>query len=158
MATRSGGGSDSRIVRGWTKRECPIVNGILYADDSLVRLEIQLASETGCPVAIRGATAATLKDVEDNEGLRWTSISELCEARAPAEDMITVAGEGGFGEDGFVALLNQSGDLSWIAFFDCSNPFVKVSLTEVEVRATSNTGQVWTFPVLRPDTVTLTSP
>ncbi len=65
-------------------------------------------------------------------------------------------GEGGFGGDGYVALVSaESDEPIWIAFFDTSNPFVSVELTADNVIATSNHGNRWSFPIEAPEKVTV---
>jgi hypothetical protein len=59
------------------------------------------------------------------------------------------------GSDGFVALLEHDATLHWLAFFDWSNPFTKISLQDAVVTAVSSLDATWRFPVDEPEAVTL---
>lgn len=43
----------------------------------------------------------------------------------------------------------------WLAYFDCSTPFEKVSLENGIVMAVSNLGHSWHFPLTRPERLTV---
>ena len=90
-----------------------------------------------------------MSDLEKLHNLEWTYLAQLCES--VENDIVIAGGEGGIGSDGFVAVLRTSDrHLMWLAFFDDSNPFIKVSFLNGIVIAFSNLGDVWNFPLEKP--------
>ncbi|MEI6433127.1 MAG: hypothetical protein WCP07_13160 [bacterium] len=55
-------------------------------------------------------------------------------------NFIAKAGSGGFGGEGFVGVEDADGQLQWLAFFNDSNPFVRLSMEGNILEAVSNTG------------------
>ncbi len=146
----------TRIQKAWTEGKSPIINGIVYGDDTAVLLDIA-AGAVGSSYSIHVASKTTLADLERGQKLEWTYIAQLCEAKVFEEGLTIVGGEGGMGADGFIAVIRTaSNQLVWLAFLDCSNPFEKVSLSDGIINAVTNLGHTWSFPLARPEAVTVT--
>jgi hypothetical protein len=140
------------VVSGWMDEKCPIVNGILYPDDTVIRLAIDVGIDQAASVPqVKPMGKTTLGDLVGETPLQWTYLNKLCEWESKDKGVRLLGGEGGFGEDGFVALLRPNGDLVWLFFCDCSNPFTDVALTDNVVLAKSTTGLLWQFPVVQPE-------
>lgn len=98
-----------------------------------------------------------------------TSIESLCEfgmefievdpcirqSAIPGTGARALCGEGGMGNEGFVAVVNEHG-LVWAIFLTVSNPFYEVNIVGDCVEAMSTHGVLWRFPIARPWEIDLT--
>lgn len=142
-----------RIQSGWRKGKCPIISGIFFPDDRMIRLDV-IEDVSGGPPAVHARTLETLEQATLGQGIQWSGIGVVSETYDADLNAWAVAGEGGFGGDGFAALLNGANrDLVWMAFLDCSNPFEKVRIEGQAVCAVSNLGMEWRFPFANPEKV-----
>ena len=145
----------------WINKEWPIRNGLYFDDESLILLDLGMPWDTGLKavsITISGTERISgLKEIQDGF---FSRLAITCEDHYPALDRKVCGGEGSRGSDGFVALSKISSDkLIWLAFFECSNPFIKVSSSGGFVTAVSNLQLIWSFPIQKPETVTvLTKP
>jgi hypothetical protein len=142
----------------WNEMMCPLVNGITFADGTIQRLELDVLYRSGGGAKV-SVTKGPLTDVSVlaslNE-LHWTELITLCEDVDEERDLKVLAGEGGMGADGFVALTTaRDNSLRWIAFFDSSNPFKRVKLEDRQVVATSSHSNTWMFPLESPAEVSV---
>jgi hypothetical protein len=81
-----------------------------------------------------------------------TSLQVLCDQTYNELDLRIQGGEGSCGSEGFIALSEISTqNLLWLAYFDCSNPFEKVSIEQNKVYAISNLRHIWPFPMKSPE-------
>lgn len=144
-----------RILEGWDDERCPILCGIFRPDDSVSMVKVETDSSSGNPIRLRVINHSTVNDLERLKPLDWTYLTQLCEAHSPSMGRSAVAGEGGYGGDGFVALLNERKELLWLAFFDCSNPFTKLTIVDQQVVAFSSLGNEWRFLFESPETATI---
>jgi len=147
--------SEEQIIQTqWQRWMCPIFSGIVYGDGTIVQVEMQ-RSEPLTQIA-RVMHRSGIGEFVKNHPDDWTELISLCEVTVPERDYRLVAGEGGFGGDGFVALArNSDNHLIWIAFFDNSNPFIEVSINKdfTGIQGKTNLGTVWRFPIDRPENV-----
>jgi hypothetical protein len=145
-----------KILSGWREESCPILNGIFFPDDRVIRLDVTEDLSGGPPV-VRARKPATLGQAALGEPIQWTRIGIVSETYYADLNAWVVAGGGGFGGDGFAALLKgASRDLEWLAFLDCSNPFEEVRIEGQAVFAVSNLGMEWRFPIADPEKVHVT--
>ncbi|MGC4064588.1 MAG: hypothetical protein QM784_08080 [Polyangiaceae bacterium] len=144
---------DGQIYRAWQEERCPIVNGIFRPDDSVSRLTLEIDSVNRNFATLKLMERTTLSAIERTSEVEWTYLTQLCEFKSITSHYVAIGGEGGFGSDGFVALLERDLRLLWLAFFDWSNPFTKVSVEDAVVTATSSLDAIWRFPVDAPELV-----
>jgi hypothetical protein len=64
-------------------------------------------------------------------------------------DYYAICGEGGMGNEGFVAVI-KGDSLIWSAFFTVSNPFYELRMQGNSIIATSTHDRFWKFPVSEP--------
>ncbi len=132
-------------------QEYPNVSGIIFPD-GLIQL-VAVSSDRGTPLGFQAQLdgTTTTETLESQGKLSWSDGAIL--GRTVSGDGIfeAVCGEGDYGSDGFVALVNTATKkLVWLAAFNCSNPFNFVSFKEDCLCAESNLGNVWSFPLSDP--------
>lgn len=139
------------IREHWESRSCPILNGIVFPDDTAFLLNVVPPTGADDRYVIVAAARRPLASVGP---VAWTQVAELARATDPVRDTTAIVGEAGMGADGFVAAMQgTSGQLKWLAFFDCSNPFHVVSVRQDAVVARTNLDVEWTFPLEHPECV-----
>jgi len=143
----------------WAQGECPLIDGIHYADGTVILFECRaLRGHATTEMSLRPLAVSSLDSALTlNPHLWWASLTTLAEIESPTSQVAAVCGEGSSGGDGFVALLcGAERRLGWVAFFQSSNPFVAIAFEDGDapaVVARSSYGHVWIFPVERPETV-----
>ena len=136
------------LEQAWQQGACPIVNGLLFPDGTVLPVNI-LPSRAGAPTF---EPRTTLKALDASAPLEWTAIGVLAHAVSLDGSYSAVGGEGGMGSDGFVAVtLGPDKQLLWVAFFDHSNPFEEIRFDGEDVVARSNLGREYRFPVASPE-------
>ncbi len=134
----------------WKKHQCLIINGIVFEDGRILQFDkpkigkstLQIVNKTDLQVAITEL------------GDYWTTLIPICKVRFQEDDLLVESGQGGLGEDGYVAVSRASDNhLVWLAFFDYSNPFYKVSVRNAEAIVVCETtyGDTWQFHLNEPD-------
>jgi hypothetical protein len=119
----------------------PIVSGIYFDSSEVVLIEGELEHWVH-PIA--HSTLASI--VELNQ--EWmTSLTTLFETEDPRVGVRVMCGEGAHGSEGFVAMSRLEGRLAWVAYFRWSNPFMKATIKDGRVIATTNLGHSWSFPI-----------
>lgn len=147
---RPGAGMTLREL--WDAQRVPLVSGIYFASGDVVTLLEQRAS-AGHAALVRG-DILRLDDVAAGAGFSYASIDPLFEApcRLGATRADLACGEGSYGGDGFVCLL-ENGAPRWLAFLTFSNPFVEARVDGEYLLATNNRDETWRFPLASPQGV-----
>lgn len=141
----------------WQDGLCPIINGVVFSNGRVVLLEFKHERMNGeREVHLRKCGEKSLESVLDGDCSFFTGITELCSVECEGSDKRLVGGEGGMGGDGFVALTSGRGDhLEWIAFFENSNPFIRLACQDGSALAQSTYGDRWSFPITNPEKATV---
>ena len=131
--------------------ECPLLNGIIFPDETIQLLNIHINKGIPQKYTIQTALKTSINILNNKNELWWTSCTILFKLIDQKYSIEIVTGEAGYGSDGFVAVIDlKSRKLIWLAFFDCSNPFDKVNVIDQEIYATSTLGCVWKFKIKNP--------
>jgi len=142
-----------------SKVYCPLINGITHANGIVNRLAIESQAQQGEPMRkywIEQSNQTSISELQSTNSLQWTSFNELNEEPNVQEDFTLLLGEGGWGSEGFVALLQlTTRKFLWIAFFDDSNPFTKARFENGKIIAVSTHGNEWTFSYPTPSLLSI---
>lgn len=127
----------------WLKEMVPLLNGVTYPDGRW----IQVAS-TDEGISIELESRWDKRNMEDE----WTYFTELCRESVPGQQLEVVAGEGGLGTDGIVALIEgETNKPRWVLFIDWSNPFDRIEVVGEEIVAKTTVGTTWTINLFNPE-------
>ncbi|MET0405404.1 MAG: hypothetical protein ABW123_23510 [Cystobacter sp.] len=145
------------IQEKWQEELCLMTNGVLYSTGELILMECALLTQDGkTHVRARPLARSTLDSVLEFNENPWTFVTELASCSSEEGNLRLSCGEGGMGADGYVAAIRTPDEqIEWIAFFDCSNPFCSVKISDGNAVAVSTHGHVWTFPINRPELLTV---
>jgi hypothetical protein len=138
--------TSSMVQRLWENEQCVAVNGIHLPSDKIVQLDFRVISPEEVASFIVGETSGA--DAHARQPNMRSSLGPPYGIAAP-EGKVIVAGDGGSGSDGFVAVCSGAvSNLVWLAFFDFSNPFEEDSVRIVDSRtfsARTEYGAEWLF-------------
>jgi hypothetical protein len=147
--------SDNRVTiqELWADEQCPIINGIIFGDGIIKRFRlVRDNSQEGAIINLILETQTTVIDFLSQKPNNLTTLVQLCEKNVSEKHLRLIAGEGGWGGDGFVAIENkETKALEFLLFFDNSNPFVEIDFDESRVIAVSNLGERWIIPIEEPE-------
>ena len=127
------------LQQAWENEQIPILNGVAYPDGRWIPFVT-----TAGGVRVGPMKSWDVSSFCDN----LTYFTELSRARIEGSSLDVVAGEGGLGTDGAIALIDRhTNELRWVVFSETSNPFECVSVVYDQIHATTNTGVVWNFGI-----------
>lgn len=133
----------------WSAGQVPIADAVTFGDGRMILLDV-LHAEDGRTVV--RAIAETTFDSFLTYNPDWLAdVACLTETELPSRGLLQ-AGEGSQGGDGFIALCDVSGALTYCVFCTSSNPFTKLGLSEDQsrVHAVTSEGVEWSFNVDTP--------
>ncbi len=140
----------------WAKGKCPLLNGVIFADGTYYPIRHVAQPRRSFPVELFFDPARQMTPLSSIG--EWTQITPLCEVVDQSKGIFAVAGEGGMGADGFIALMHSDRVLQWNAFFTFSNPFIALLLVGDELVARNNHGEHWRVPLSTPWKITIEKP
>lgn len=140
------------IQKYWDKDLCPIINGIIFANSVVKMLEPKHADEFTYIPQFSGTTS--IEEINSVDDLKLTTICKMKSLEVEEANLRIYCGEGSWGSEGFVAVCDIADDkLQWIAYFDYSNPMVKVEYLNGKIVSYSNLGHKWEFNISTPENV-----
>ncbi|HMK46979.1 MAG TPA: hypothetical protein VK436_10170 [Methanocella sp.] len=141
---------ETSIESLWKAEKCPIVNGIIYPNGSVKLLNPKYVDGFKRIPEYSGIT--TIKKLSETREVDFTYLIECECINVDVMNLKIYCGGAGLGGDGFVAVSHDD-ELMWIAFFEYSNPMIKVEWKHSKVIAYSNVGDKWIFDVHNPEFV-----
>ena len=139
----------------WEDAECPILNGVMFAEGFADQIQ---PFDQPRPPGIATLTVERRIFLGSYAKLQVAGVVPLCRSEDRLMGLVAVAGEGGLGADGFLAVTDMANFLRWIAFFDFSNPFVRVELKGGKVLAENNLGEKWRIALAIPSRIVVEVP
>ena len=86
----------------------------------------------------------------------WTTISVFTEKINIDNNTIVFGGEGGMGNEGFIACTDNVNNLKWALFFTNSNPFYKIELEDGKINAYTSTDLKYQIDIETPTNIKIT--
>lgn len=149
------GGID--VQKKWAEEKVLQVDGIIFGSGDIILMNCisLLNPKSGrSSISVSPLARSTVASVLEFDPDPWTYVTILSTFDWPAKGRRLFCGEGSMGNEGFVAVVDaSSGQVQWIAFSTCSNPFLRVFATDENVVAENNHGHLWIFPYAFPERV-----
>ena len=140
--------NDLQVFSRWKHNEIPIVNGIVFPNGQIEAMTIEC--EGGNRTAKQNGKT-TLQELENRSELYYSNIMTNHHIQTSDELYDIYCGEGSYGGDGFIVVTSEHGNyLVWIAFFEDSNPFIKVQYKEDFVYGFNSLNEKWSFKLKAP--------
>jgi hypothetical protein len=131
--------------------ECPSLDGIIFPDETIQLLNVKVVWGLPINYTISIAAKTSIKTLNDKGDLSWNSCAILVRLIDKKYSIEIIAGEGDYGSDGFVGVIDfATKKMNWIAFFNDSNPFGEVKIVNEEIHAKSTLGCIWRFKINNP--------
>ena len=136
------------VQDAWRDGRCPYIDGVLFSDGRIILHDV--THEASGRVTVTPLLASTIESYVEFNKDSWNSPTATT-SLAIRDSLRTVAGEGSWGSDGFVALCDGE-SLVWGVFSRWCNPVSKVSYEQENntVVARTTSGNVWRIPLDRP--------
>ncbi|MFE8646716.1 hypothetical protein ACFX58_16685 [Sphingomonas sp. NCPPB 2930] len=128
----------------WKNEKLPIINGVLFPDGTLINFSIEEGFER--KIKCDG------KSFIDLNNLLLASVDVFFQLDLPFGHL--TCGEGSMGGDGFVCM-EKGQAIEWVAFFENSNPFHKLSKENDFFIAENNLSELWKFSINGPSSVNI---
>lgn len=134
----------------WKKEKCPVVNGVIFANGVIKKLE---PKEVHQNVEVPEYTGdITIENLGEECGL--TDLYKCMKIDLEELNLRVWCGETSWGSEGFIAVSDYTDDnLIWISCLDYSNPIQKVEFLDGKIYATSNLGYLWIYDINNPENV-----
>ncbi len=146
----------NRIKNFFEHQECPNVNGIIYPDGQIQLINVDVNWNRNKKYLLQLGGKTSIVELKRENTLSWNDCAILSTENYVDNDIEILAGEGDYGSDGFIAVINSiNHELIWLAFFDCSNPFSRTQLNGEKLYAWSTNGTLWQFNLKLPEKIVI---
>lgn len=115
------------------QKQLPFTNSIVFADDSVVILNFTFYqdSDTGEYTAVVFPLCDTsLQSILKYNDDPWVAVDAWENAVVYHQDRKYIGGDGSYGNEGFIACEDLSGNFVWGMFFDNTNPIKELTIKE----------------------------
>lgn len=131
----------------WKKEECPLVDGVIFNDGTVVEFNITNSLTGGLQFDEIGRTQITEILKQDPDNYKNIYHSTVQQVHLSNKYM---AGEGSWGGDGYVACLDlKTNDVLWIFTSDRINPIIDLEFSNNIVIAKNNLNSFFSIEVKR---------
>lgn len=129
------------IQEHWNQKELLGIDCLMMSNDVVTMMYFYEVDEEGIKTYFTGATCdTTILSLEQYDDDIWTEI-EVHPVSVKSENGNTYyCGEGGMGNEGFIACTDNKNNLQWAFFLTQSNPFIEIYLKDFKVIAISTLG------------------
>ncbi|AWK06982.1 hypothetical protein HYN56_23220 [Flavobacterium crocinum] len=120
------------IQSKWREGLLPLIDGISFANGDIIIANTYRLIDTENNTSKRYWSPlcdTTIESVEKYEGNAWVCV-DIFNGEINYGNGKIVFGDGGMGSDGFVAHIDENGDLIWGIFFTFSNPIISAKIIE----------------------------
>ncbi|MGW2846584.1 hypothetical protein [Streptomyces sp. NPDC001274] len=149
-----------QVRRRWRDREAPDGDFLVFADGSLVVMDLLRMRPHDRPDDPRAESWYWTEKLRATEwsAESWVEIDSALATHVHEGDRAWAGESAHHGSIGWVALArdDDEGTLEWLAVSNWSDPFHAVTLDDTAVTAISTAGRIWTFPRDAPQEVRIT--
>ncbi|MES2111039.1 MAG: hypothetical protein V4577_19940 [Bacteroidota bacterium] len=98
----------TKIERFLDCLECPTVDGVIFPDQSIQILDVKISCEKPVKFSISPSYSTSINELEKAGKLHWNHCAIIHEFVDEKKCLKAVCGEGNYGSDGFVSLINST--------------------------------------------------
>jgi|GEM_PF-1820794 len=135
----------SMVLKLWEQKKLPLVGGLLLPDGRLYK---NLANNIFCEYEMLQENS---KDYSS-----WFSRISVLHSRS-YQGYSVYCGDGSYGSDGFILVLNKDSTLHWLIMDDI-NPIEQLTVENGVIHALNNLQQKFTFPIMEPEKYQIPTP
>ena len=130
----------AQIQKLWEQGQLPILNGILLAEGTYYAVNHNVPETTEIDI--------TAQNSKFDPEYDFSCINILVATEYNGHNIY--CGDGSFGGDGFVIVLDGSGKISWLFMHEQANPFVNMQIDGHRLEIQNNCLVTWRFNLLNP--------
>lgn len=97
----------------------------------------------------------TIESLEKFNPDIWTTFEVFSNRLEINNEYVVFGGEGGMGNEGFIACTDKSNDFLWALFFTDSNPFYKIEFNNNEIHAYSSSNLKYRINLINPEIIVI---
>lgn len=145
--------NDIRLFNKWENREILIVNGIIFPNG---QIDIFTIEESSKGKYAQHTDRKNIQELYDENEVYFSSVIINHQILTPDKQFEIFCGEGSSGGDGFIIVTSIEGNgYEWIAFFEDSNPFIKVEFENDRVYGINTLNERWSFNMQNPTDINI---
>jgi hypothetical protein len=130
--------------------EVPIINSLIFPNGDLLVLDHTIIGQRERHIVnvLCKSTIESYFEYNDFDSISSCYTNNSYEN----EDFIAYAGEGSWGDEGIIYVIEKrNNQLVWFFFSNCSNPFQSVEIKNDEIVAISTLDECWKIPIHSPE-------
>ncbi|WP_285398408.1 hypothetical protein [Lysinibacillus sp. fls2-241-R2A-57] len=143
------------IQNNWKNNQLPGVDGIICISGKVIIMDsYEVIDGNTSKYFINPICETSLESIMSfNEDI-WCEIEKHPQVQQH-NDKIFICGEGGMGNEGFIANVDMNNNLIWAFFSTDSNPFNKLELEDNLLKAYSTSGLIYVININKPEEMTI---
>ncbi len=141
----------------WEEQELLGIDCLQRADDSVIILNCySVKQEEEYVFYSFPLCETTVQSLEKYNDDLWTEVQVLTQKHHISSENFIVGGEGGMGNEGFIACLDRNNKLHWALFFTDSNPFYEIEIENNLINAFTSKNRKYQINTKNPELVNIT--
>ncbi|MEY9972732.1 hypothetical protein ABH966_003108 [Lysinibacillus sp. RC46] len=142
------------IQTNWKNNQLPGIDGIIYISGKVIIMDsYEVMDGNTTNYFINPLCETSLESIMSfNEDI-WCEIEK--HPQIQHNDRIFICGEGGMGNEGFIANVDMNNNLIWAFFSTASNPFYKLELEDNLLKAHSTADLIYVININKPEEMTI---
>ncbi|MEX3745680.1 hypothetical protein [Lysinibacillus xylanilyticus] len=143
------------IQSNWKRNQLPGIDGVIDISGKVIIMDsYELIDGSTINYIINPLCETSLESIMSfNEDI-WCEIEKHPQVQQ-YDDKIFICGEGGMGNEGFIANVDMNNNLIWAFFSTVSNPFNKLELEDNLLKAYSTSDLIYVININKPEEITI---
>jgi hypothetical protein len=142
------------VLNHWINNEIIGIDCLLKEDGSVIIMKSYSVKQDAKEVYFSSPVCETsINGIEKFDNDIWTSIDIFTEKINIDNNTIVFGGEGGMGNEGFIACTDDANNLKWALFFTNSNPFYKIEFVKGKINAYTSTDLKYQIDIQNPEII-----
>lgn len=144
------------MLEHWLNEELIGINSLQKNNGEIIILNCYNVNNANKPLYYSFPVCeTTLESLEKFNSDIWTTFEVLSNRLEINNEFIVFGGEGGMGNEGFIACTDSSNNFLWALFFTDSNPFYKIEFNDNEIYAYSSNNLQYKVNLTHPEIITI---
>lgn len=144
------------MLEHWSNEELIGINSLQKCNGEIIILNCYKVNNLNNPLYYSFPLCeTTIESLEKFNTDIWTTFDVLSNRIEINNEYIVFGGEGGMGNEGFIACTDCSNNFLWALFFTDSNPFYKIELVNNEIHAFSSYDLVYKIDLKDPKNINI---
>ncbi len=144
------------MLEHWLNEELIGINSLQKSNGEIIVLNCYNVTNKNNPLYYSFPLCeTTIESLEKFNPDIWTTFEVLSNRIEINNEYIVFDGEGGMGNEGFIACTDSSNNFLWALFFTDSNPFYKIEFNNNEIYAYSSNSLLYKVNLTNPEIIAI---